>query len=147
MKAIVAIDENFGIGKNGNLLLHNKEDMKFFKQTTMGHPVIMGRKTFESLPGVLKGRKNIVLTKHKIENTDIIVCNNYMDLINMDDAFVIGGGEIYKLFFPYYDEIFITKNKGIFDADTFFPRFDESLYSKEIITEQDTFSIIRYKKI
>ena len=146
MKAIVAIDENYGIGKNGELLIHNKEDMKFFKEKTMGHTVIMGKKTYLSLPGVLKGRKNIVLTRGNIDNKNITVCHDYKELINLDDAFVIGGGEIYKLFLHYYDEIYITVNKGNYDADTFFPKFDESLYLKETLIKADAYEIIKYTK-
>lgn len=147
MKAIVSIDENYGIGKDGNLLIHNKEDMLFFKNTTMGHPVIMGKKTFDSLPGVLKGRENIVLTRQNIDIEGVVICHNYKDLINMDDAFVIGGGEIYKLFLPYYDEIYITENIGDYKADTFFPKFDKTKYKKELLLKRDSFSIYKYSRI
>lgn len=146
MKAIASVDEQLGIGKNGDLLVHNKEDMKFFKDTTMGYPVIMGRKTFESLPGVLKGRQNIVITRGFIDIPNVIVCHDYKELISINDAFVIGGGEIYKLFLPYYDEIYLTENKGIYGADTFFPNFDKNMYKKEIILEKENFLIAKYIK-
>lgn len=148
MKAIVSVDEDFGIGKNGNLLIHNKEDIKFFKETTIGHTVIMGRKTYFSLPnGPLKNRKNIVLTKSDFNDDGIVVCHNYIDLIHLNDAFVIGGGEIYNLFFPYYDEIYITKNKGRYNADTFFPRFNENYFKKELLIKGNNFEILKYTRL
>ena len=148
MKAIVSVDEDFGIGKNGNLLIHNKEDIKFFKETTIGHTVIMGRKTYFSLPnGPLKNRKNIVLTKSDFNNDGIVVCHNYIDLIHLNDAFVIGGGEIYNLFFPYYDEIYITKNKGRYNADTFFLRFNENYFKKELLIKGNNFEILKYTRL
>lgn len=148
MKTIVSIDEDYGIGRNGDLLVHNKEDIKFFKETTIGNTVIMGRKTFLSLPnGPLKDRKNIVLTRGNIDCDGIIICHDYLDLIHLKDAFVIGGGEIYNLFLPYYDEIYITKNKGKYNADTFFPRFNEDKFKKEILLERDNFSILKYVRL
>ena len=148
MKAIVSVDEDFGIGKNGNLLIHNKEDIKFFKETTIGHTVIMGRKTYFSLPnGPLKNRKNIVLTKSDFNDDGIVVCHNYIDLIHLNDAFVIGGGETYNLFFPYYDEIYITKNKGRYNADTFFPRFNENCFKKELLIKGNNFEILKYTRL
>jgi dihydrofolate reductase len=146
LKAIVAIDEEYGIGKKGGLLLHNKEDMKFFKETTMGNIVIMGMNTFKSLPAPLKGRKNVVITRHKTEIEGVEICNNYLDLVNLD-AFVIGGAQIYELFLPYCEELYITENEGIYGADVFFPKFDKSLYAEETLVEGDSFKIKKYTKI
>lgn len=147
MKAIVSIDENYGIGKNGQLIIHNKEDMKFFKSTTMGHVVVMGRKTFDSIGEPLSGRTNVVITKQKIEIPDVIVLNDWHDALEFKDSFVIGGAQIYNLFLPYYDEIYLTENKGIYDADAFFPKFDKSLYQKETLVQADTFNINKYTKL
>ena len=72
INAIVCVDKNWGIGKNNDLLFNLKEDMKFFKETTMGHPVVMGRRTFESLPNILPGRENIVISTTNIINDTII---------------------------------------------------------------------------
>lgn len=146
MKLIVAVDEDYGIGKNNGLLLYNKVDMDFFKETTMGHTVIMGKNTFFSMKKPLKGRRNIVLTKGEINNSDIEVCHDYTELIGLSDAFVIGGAQIYKLFLPYCDELYITENKGIYDADTFFPEFNKEQFHEEILITGETFVIKKYTR-
>lgn len=147
MKAIVAIDENYGIGKNNDLLVHNKEDMKFFRETTMGHTVIMGKNTFLSMGKALKGRRNIVLTRGEIDIPDIEVCHDYKELLKLEDAFVIGGAQVYELFLPYYDEIYLTVNKGVYDADVFFPRFDKNQYIEETLRVGETYEIKKYTRI
>ncbi|MBQ4061749.1 MAG: dihydrofolate reductase [Christensenellaceae bacterium] len=127
MKAILAADLNFGIGKNNELLAHIPEDLKRFKSITMGKPVIMGRKTYESLPGKkpLPGRENIILSRTLESAEGFIVVNSKEELFSIlkdpDEAFVIGGGEIYKLLLPYCTDIYLTVIEHIFDADTFFP--------------------------
>lgn len=146
MKAIASIDKEYGIGKNGQLLIHNKEDMKFFKETTIGHIVVMGRKTYESLPGLLKNRTNVILTRQNIEIPGAIVKHDIKEILGWSDTFVIGGAEIYKMFLPYYDEIYLTENKGIYDADAFFPKFDKSLFEQEEILKRDTFKIVKYTR-
>lgn len=146
MKAIASIDEHYGIGKNGQLLIHNKEDMKFFRETTIGHVVVMGRKTFESMPGLLKNRTNVVITNQDIVIPGVIVKHDWKEIIDWKDTFIIGGEQIYKLFLPYYDEIYLTENKGIYDADAFFPEFDKSLYDKETLIKGETYTINKYKK-
>lgn len=148
MKAIACVDKNMGIGRSGELLVRIKEDMKFFRKTTIGHPVIMGKKTFLSLKEPLKDRENIVLSRtlSGIIHENVTVCNDYQQLINMNDAFVIGGGEIYKLFLPYCDEIYLTEVNETYEADTFFPSFDKNLYNVEILEENELFSIKKYTK-
>lgn len=121
---IVAIDDNGGIGKDGKLLFHNKEDLKQFKEKTMGHAVVMGRKTFDSLPGgPLEGRTNIVLTE-----TDIPGCvcmKNLNDLIeyvkSCDDTnvYIIGGASVYNQFLEYTDIIHLTRFHATKEADTY----------------------------
>ena len=105
---------------------YNKDDLKRFKELTIGHSIIMGRKTFESLPnGALPNRKNIVLTREKnYSNKNIFVANNINDAIqltkNDSNPFIIGGGEIYSLFFEIAQKIELTKIDKFFKADTFF---------------------------
>lgn len=121
---IVAIDDNGGIGKDGKLLFHNKEDMKQFKEKTMGHAVVMGRKTFDSLPGgPLEGRTNIVLTE-----TDIPGCvcmKNLNDLIEYikscdgTNVYIIGGASVYNQFLEYTDIIHLTRFHATKEADTY----------------------------
>lgn len=123
---IVAIDDNGGIGKDGKLLFHNKEDMKQFREKTMGHAVVMGRKTFDSLPGgPLEGRTNIVLTEKDIP--DCVCMKNLKDLIeyikSCDEAnvFIIGGASVYNQFLEYTDIIHLTRFHTTKEADTFLP--------------------------
>ena len=130
---IVALDEKNGIGRNNKLLCRLSGDMKNFKELTTGHPVIMGRKTFESLPkGALPNRVNIVLTKdeEKIFD-DAISCNSIDEVMNLrvikncEKCFVIGGAAIYKHFFDLADKLYVTSIRHTFeDADAFFPEID-----------------------
>lgn len=126
MKAIVAIDHCNGIAKDGKIPWNNPSDMCFFRFMTMGHPVIMGRKTFESLKRPLKGRLNIVLTKEKRPSSDGLIFCDYNFAIRLleteamlNDTFVIGGEQIYNLFFEErrIQELFVTQIHGNFDCD------------------------------
>lgn len=134
MKMIVAVSENWGIGKDNNLLFSIPEDMKFFRTTTANSVVIMGRKTLESFPGKkpLKNRINIVLTKDPDYETEARVCTSKeevmktLETIENKNVFVIGGESIYRLFEPECDTAYITKVKAGADADTFFINLDES---------------------
>lgn len=141
LSAIVAIDENGAIGKNGDLLCYLPADLKHFKTITMGHTIIMGRRTWESLPkGALPGRKNVVITR----NTDFEApgAEVYHSLeealqatIQDDKRFIIGGGMLYNEAFELTDTLFLTRIHASFsDADTFFPSFDSSEW-KEISCE------------
>jgi dihydrofolate reductase len=134
MNLIVVVDGQWGIGCSGKLLDMIPEDMKYFKARTMGKVVVMGRKTFESLPGrrPLKERINIVLTKgSKIIDTGIIACNSLRELFfslskySSDDIFVIGGEAVYKQLLPYCSKAYITKVDKIYMADTYFPNLDK----------------------
>lgn len=134
MKAIVAVDLNWGIGFKGNLLQRIPDDMKHFKQTTLGKIVIMGRETFESLPGKepLKDRTNIVLSKSdNIKKNNVIVCHSLQELFcelikyNHDDVFVIGGESIYTQLLPYCTEAYVTKIRSSYEADRYFINIDK----------------------
>ena len=131
---IVATSLNHAIGKDNQLLWHLPADLKFFKTTTMGCPVIMGRKTFQSIGRTLPGRRNVVITRDKNFNSD-----NQFDLTvvgSIDEAFVklhtekevfiIGGGEIYKQSIDSVDTIYITLVHTIIDGDVYFPEIDKS---------------------
>ncbi|MDP1844498.1 MAG: dihydrofolate reductase [Sediminibacterium sp.] len=134
---IVAISTNNAIGKNNQLLWHLPNDMKFFKNSTWAMPVIMGRKTFESMNSKpLNGRLNIVITRQKdwaIEGVEVVnsleaalalaAANDYRE------SFIIGGGEIYKDALPLAHKIYLTRVDATIDGDTFFPEWDESQYS------------------
>lgn len=131
---ICAIGENNSLGKDNQLLWHLPDDFKHFKALTMGHSIIMGRKTFDSLPKALPNRKNIVITRQKDysrESCDIVFSlEEAMALAQQNDSnpFVIGGAEIYKLAMPYVQKLEITRVHATFDADAFFPEIDSNIW-------------------
>ena len=139
---IVAAAENNAIGKNNQLLWHLPNDLKFFKNTTWGMPVIMGRKTFESVNKPLPGRFNIVITRQAGWKADrVIVATGLQDALkkaaetNCKEFFIIGGGEIYKQAYEIADKIYLTRVHTTIDGDTFFPAVDESKW--QLISNQD----------
>ena len=129
---LVAAAENNAIGKNNQLLWSLPNDMRFFKNTTWGMAVIMGRKTYESVDKPLPGRFNIVITRQADWKAEgVIVSKGLQDALqkasetNCNEVFVIGGGEIYKWAIDIADKIYITRVHADFEADTFFPVIDE----------------------
>ena len=134
MNIIVAADKNWAIGKNNKLLVSIPQDMKFFRETTTGKVVVMGRKTLESFPGgqPLKKRVNIVLTSDKnyhVNGADIVhsidALLEELKKYPAEDIYVIGGESIYRQLLPYCDKAYVTKIEHVYDADTFFPNLDE----------------------
>ncbi len=130
---IVAAAENNSIGKNNQLLWHLPNDLKFFKNTTWGMPVIMGRKTFESVNKPLPGRFNIVITRQSDWKAEgVIVASDLQDALkkaaetNCKEAFIIGGGEIYNQAFDLANKIYLTRVHQNIEGDTFFPEVKES---------------------
>ncbi len=130
MKLIVAVDNNFAIGKDGGIPWRLRGDLQYFKQQTLGHSVVMGRKTLESLPGgrPLKDRTNIVLTRVAAYAPEgVTVCHSVEEVLALpeaEDAFVIGGESIYKAFLPYCTHALVTKVDGEFEADTYMENLD-----------------------
>jgi dihydrofolate reductase len=126
----VAVGENFAIGKNNQLLWHMPADLKFFKQTTSGHTVVMGRKTFDSVGRPLPNRRNIVITRDtelKIEGVEVVnSLDEALAITRMEDkpVFIVGGAEIYKQALPKTQTLYLTTIHHHFDADTFFPEID-----------------------
>lgn len=133
MNLIAAVDNNWGIGKGQDLLFHIPEDMQFFKAKTKGHPVVMGRKTFESIGKPLPQRENIILTTNtQYHPQGCTVINSIPKLIEylsnkyaIPDIYIIGGEMIYQKLLPYCDIAYITKIYETKDADKFFPNLDE----------------------
>ncbi len=127
---IVAIAQNFAIGKNNDLLFHLPNDLKRFKQITTGHPVIMGRNTLLSLPnGALPNRRNIVISdipEEKFERCEMVTSIEAAAAAVKDEteAFIIGGGMIYRQFFPLAGKLYLTLVHRDFDADVYFPEID-----------------------
>ncbi len=136
LSIIAAFDENFGIGINNTLPWRLSEDLKRFKSITSGKVIIMGRKTFESLPSVLPNRKHIVVSSSRDYNVlheDVRVVHNLDETLtnyslSADEAFVIGGSSIFKAALPYCGKLYITKVYGKFKADTFFPEISFETY-------------------
>ena len=153
MKAIAAVDGFWGIGKDGKLLVHIPEDMKFFKEMTDGNVVVMGRKTLESLPGgkPLPGRINIVLSSTMEPKEGIIVCKNVDDLLETirqynEEVFVIGGGMVYRSLLKYCETAYITRIKKMFVSDTFFPDLESHLdWTLEKAGEQRKWNDLEYR--
>lgn len=124
---IVAMDRNHVIGFNNQMPWHLPNDLKFFKETTTGHTIVMGRKTFESIGRVLPNRKHIVLTKSNNNFPDEVeVVQDIESIIqlsesNDEELFVIGGGNIFKQLLPYADKLYVTLINETFEGDVFFP--------------------------
>jgi len=130
---IAAVAENGVIGKDNKLPWHLPADLQFFKKTTLGHPIIMGRKNFESIGRMLPGRTNIVLTKNPDFIADgIKIANSLNEAFKIasdtdaDECFVIGGSEIYKEALPFCQKLYITKVHGKFEGNTYMPEFENN---------------------
>ena len=158
---VAAVSENNALGKNNGLIWHLPEDLKRFKKLTSGHCIIMGRKTFESLPKMhpLPNRHNIVITRNRDFKIDgVTTCSSIEEAIKVSNydnqPFIIGGGEIYKLSMKYTEKIELTKIYKTFEADTFFPKIDgnkwelvkEEFHKKNDVNNFD-FSYLTYLKI
>ncbi|MBE6818770.1 MAG: dihydrofolate reductase [Ruminococcaceae bacterium] len=153
---IAAVGKNRELGKNNDLIWHFKEDMAFFKKTTTGSTVIMGRKTFLSLPRALPNRRNIVISR----NSDfapagaetVASIEEAVKLAGNEAVFIIGGAQIYEAFLPLADTLYLTEiDDSCSNADTYFPAFDKSLYQKELLSahceNNITFKHIKYIRI
>ncbi|MCI1478623.1 MAG: dihydrofolate reductase [Clostridium beijerinckii] len=141
---IVAIAKDNVIGKDNKLLWHISEDLKRFKKITTGKKMIMGRKTFESLPGILPNREHIVLTRDNNFNVDsdkVTIEHDFNSVLQRyleceDEVFIIGGAEIYKQFLPYAKKLYLTKVDEEFEGDTYFPGINYSNYNTEYTSEK-----------
>ena len=138
---IAAIAENNALGKDNNLLWHLPDDFKRFKQLTTGHPIIMGRKTFESFPKPIPDRTHIIITRdenYTAKFSDCIIVHSMEDavaVVQKDElSFIIGGGDIYKLGMKFTDKIELTRVQATFDADAFFPEIDKNIW--KLISEE-----------
>ena len=139
---VVAAATNNTIGKDNQLIWHLPNDLKFFKNTTWGFPVIMGRKSFESVGKALPGRRNIVITRRKDwQAKEVAVTHHLQDAVelakttNARQVFIIGGGEIYLQSMDIAHTIYITRVHAILEGDTFFPDIPEAVW--ELVSEDD----------
>ncbi len=159
MKMIVAVSQSWGIGKNGDLLFKIPKDMKFFRETTTGAAIIMGRKTLDSFPNgaPLKNRVNIVLTNNPdFVREGVVVCHSEEEILveasKHDKVFVIGGSAIYEMFLKYCDTAYVTKVFADADADKFIQNLDSSPewqlaeHSEDLEDNGYTISFCRYER-
>ena len=142
---IVAIADNNGIGVKGALPWHISEDLQYFKRTTQGYPVIMGRTTYFSIGRPLPGRKNIVLNLGGDPIPEVTCVYSFeeawreAEATGADKSFVIGGASVYKAALPDMDELYITHvHTCVRDADAFFPGIDPALWEREDVSEEQT---------
>ena len=157
MQAIVAVSQSWGIGKGGDLLFRLPSDLRRFKAMTTGHTVIMGRKTLDSLPGGkgLPHRRNLVLSRQSDFAPDRAeVIHSVEDILKTaeDDAFVIGGQQVYEQLLPYCTRVYVTKVFADAPADAFFPNLDQDPHWKpvsvsEVLEENGLkFQYVEYEK-
>jgi len=149
IKAIVAMAENRVIGNAGTIPWHLPEDFKFFKATTMGHAILMGRKTYESIGKPLPGRENIVLSRTLPETSGVTVIRSLNELNEPTDGrdlFVIGGEEIYRLLLPRIQELNVTKVPRTIEGDTYFPEFETQFDSGTEVLETSEFAVWKYSR-
>lgn len=138
---IVAKAQNGVIGNNNQLLWHLPKDLQFFKAKTAGHVIIMGRKTFESLPFLLPNREHWVITRdHAFSVPEgVRVFSSPEEAVqaaaHLDLAYVIGGSQIYKALLPYVEQMYVTEVDHNFDGDAYFPPIDESVFEKVAVDE------------
>jgi dihydrofolate reductase len=155
---IAAVGENGEMGRNNDLLWHLPGDLPRFKEITMGSPIIMGRKTFDSIGRPLPGRLNIVLTANADWQAEgVAVASSIEHALDLaqaemsDNAFVIGGGQIYKLFLAYATTLEMTEVFDAPEADTFFPNFSGGQFKetqRKSITDNDPkFDYVTYRKV
>lgn len=157
MKAILSVDLNWGIGCQNRLLERVPEDMRFFRQMTLGKVAVMGRETFDSLPGrrPLKDRTNIVVsTDRSLDVPGATICSSLEELFAElakyppEDVFVIGGASLYKQLLPYCSEVYVTKFHRAYTADRFFPNLDEAEgWTPEIIDESLLYEDLEYSRV
>ena len=157
MNLIVAVDENWAIGKGGDQLVYIRADLKRFKELTTGHPVILGRKTLATFPGgrPLKGRANLILSAtpgYRVEGAQVFADVDSLLAAATEDAFVIGGESVYRALLDRCDTAYVTKIQAAFPADRYFPDLDahpdwEAAETGEVQEEEDIrFRYVTYRR-
>lgn len=150
--AIVAHDPNRLIGADNALPWHLPDDLAFFKKTTTGHAIVMGRKTYESIGRPLPKRQNIVLTRDRNwTTTGVTVINepaalSSLPLPDEGPIYIIGGSQIYAAFLPLLDELIVTQVRKIYRGDTYFPAYAHLFEAPEILVEAEDYEVLRYSK-
>ena len=148
-KAIVAVAEDGVIGRGGDLPWRLSEDLKWFKKITLGHTILMGRKTWESLPGALPSRQNWVLSRTANQKDGMSVFRSMEEvkqaLVPSQTLFIIGGGEIYSMALPLCHELFISEvRRKVPDGDAFFPNYKDQFRPVEVLDDNPDFLLRRW---
>ncbi len=137
LSIIVAKAKNNIIGKDNKIIWHLPEDLKYFKNITTGHTIIMGRKTFESLGRVLPNRKHIIFSNNpsfNVNEENVKVVHSLLEIQDLiegkEEAFVIGGAMIYNFLMPYVKKMYVTEIDKEFEGDTFFPKIDDNMWKE-----------------
>lgn len=155
LNLIACVSQDLGLGVDNHLLWQLKPDMRFFRQTTTEHPIVMGSKTFQSIGKPLPGRENIVLTRGEIDSPDVKVFHDktaldqYLQSLD-GKKFIIGGASLYNMYLDEAEKLYITEVAATKPADTYFPVFDKSKYNREVLetgTVNDVnFEIVEYTR-
>ena len=146
-KAIAAMSENRVIGQGKKIPWHIPEDFKWFKETTMGHVLVMGRRTFESIGKALPGRETMVLTRGGFSHPDVTVIRSLDEVMpNLEgrDCFIAGGAQVYEQALPLCSDLFLTLVKREVEGDVFFPEFENYFKKVEVLREEAEFRIVHY---
>ena len=151
-KAIVAVTEDGVIGRGGDLPWRLSEDLKWFKRITLGHTILMGRKTWESLPGALPSRQNWVLSRTANQKDGMSVFRSMEEvqqaLVPSQTLFIIGGGEIYSMALPLCHELFISEvRRKVPDGDAFFPNYKDQFRPVEVLDDNPDFLLRRWVRV
>ncbi len=150
---IACISKDRGLGQAGQLLWRIPEDQKFFKDTTMGGAVVMGRKTFESIGNPLPGRVNIVLSHEPVETEGVYWCQNPRDLeeflaTRTEPIFIIGGASLYEMYIDRAEKIYLTEVDSTRPADVYFPEFNPADFQRHVLSQGDSdgiaYEIVEY---
>lgn len=147
---IACIGENKELGYKNNLIWHIKEDLQFFKKETIDKEIVMGRKTLESLPGLLQKRKHLVISSHNIDLEDVVVFSSISKFLEYasskdNEIMIIGGASIYKELLPYTNKMILTEVSKSSIADVYFPNFDKNDWKQELIYNNE--NNIKYKRL
>ena len=148
---IAALGRNFVIGADGTMPWHLPADLKHFKATTMGHPMIMGRKTFDSIGRPLPGRRTIVITRNRNwHHPDVETAHSFADALALagtsDEVFVVGGGEVYEQAMPFAQRMVLTEVDASPPGDTRFPEWNPNHWREVARDERDGFAFVTYER-
>jgi len=147
LKAVVAMASNRVIGRDGKLPWHLPEDLKVFKRLTTGHPILMGRKTYESIGRPLPNRRNLVVSSNlkAIEGVEILCGMDAFEALGLSgDVFLIGGAQLYEALLPECDELYLSYVYEAYEGDTTFPAFEDQFELAEVVEKFDAFELRRY---